>query len=121
MKEGANAVVTLQDTDTDTINKLLSYFYTGQVMEARDGTESGLGNASALLKLAHRLEVAELVEQCAEALVADVTEENLVPTLAALQPFREDVAVSRHWEELAKMVQSNAVMLRTVLASGSFA
>ena len=69
LRELGEAKVVIEDADPGSVEFLLAYLYTG-VVDSHCNPD-----AAALLPLAHRLEVPDLVDHCAATLVKELSEE----------------------------------------------
>jgi len=110
MREGGEARVVLEDTDEASSEALLKYLYTSCV---DDGVDT-----IALLPLAHRLGATSLVEHCATDIVRNLCPGNVVPSIVALRPFRDDGPTRKHWGALVDFVRGDRVLLQTLLIEG---
>jgi len=111
MREAAQATVVIEDTDLESVEKLLSYLYTGDLGRHCNPDCAAL---AALLSLAHRLDVVELLDHCAASLVTGLNELNVAQTVAALRPYKDDLA--QHWDAIADLVQADGRLVRAIMA-----
>jgi hypothetical protein len=75
MEEAETNVVKVDDFDSTTMRKLLRFIYCGEVQDLKE-------NAKNLIYAAEKYEVNQLKEMCIEELAANVSEENVIETLA---------------------------------------
>jgi kelch-like protein 2/3 len=75
MEEAATNTVKVEDFDSTTMRKLLRFIYCGEVKDLKE-------NAKDLIYAAEKYEVNQLKEICIEELAKNVTEENVVESLA---------------------------------------
>ena len=111
MRESAEAKVVIEDADPGSVEFLLAYLYTG-VVDSHCNPD-----AAALLPLAHRLEVPDLVDHCAATLVKELSEESVARTVATLQPYAKEPAVSQYWDTIAHRVQSDIQLVYALMAT----
>lgn len=111
LREGVEASVTIKDATPAAVEALLQYLYTQSLSEVVDVAD--------LLPLAHRFECAGLVEKCADQMLNDLAEENVVKYVAALRPFAQDRTLKGYWADLASHIQQDSSLtLVTALMQG---
>jgi len=108
MREGLQAEVALEDAP-DAVEILLSYLYTGHVGDEFDAT--------AVLPVAHRLEINDLVEVSAAKMVQELCEENINKVIVALRPFMHDPTVKPYWDAVSHYVQCDNALVRKLMAA----
>ena len=96
----------------DAAEALLAYLYTGDAGDKID--------VVALLPLAHRFEVPNVVEYCASQLAQEVGEQNISTIVSALQPFVDDPNVKPHWDAVVRKVQNDDELVQKVLLTCTF-
>lgn len=95
-QESRDAVIAVTDADPSTVEALLKYVYGGKV-EAT--------HAQAMMPLAHRYEMDELIGLCARALCdTSITDKNVVDIVSQMNTFLDHSKVSQHWPRLVKRV-----------------
>ena len=72
MREGRHASVVLNDAEHEVVEVLLAFLYTGTL--GTDWRRYAIG----LLHIAHRLEISEIVEQCAAVLTETLNVETAI-------------------------------------------
>merc|ERR1712187_782183 len=106
MRAASDCSVVIPDADKNSVEALLRYLYTRDVGEDFD--------ASALLPLAHRYEVAGLVDRCAAAITKGLREDNVVRSVAALMPFKDEESIKWHWNDVMGRIATHRALLEVI-------
>ncbi|KAI6206409.1 hypothetical protein M3Y94_00907300 [Aphelenchoides besseyi] len=80
--EKTTGVVEIKDTESDVVRKMLRYFYTGKVEDIDESPDK-------LLALAHRFQVHELAELCANSLGQNLSLTNILNRLELVEIYGE--------------------------------
>eukprot|EP00927_Polykrikos_kofoidii_P067783 TRINITY_DN63228_c0_g1_i1.p1 TRINITY_DN63228_c0_g1~~TRINITY_DN63228_c0_g1_i1.p1 ORF type:complete len:335 (+),score=55.75 TRINITY_DN63228_c0_g1_i1:148-1152(+) len=86
--------------DRVAVEPMLEFFYTGQMAASADG--------AAVLPLAHRYQVDDLVSLAAERVLESLDARTVVAAARALRPLREDDSLCGAWRELCARASSSA-------------
>merc|ERR1712118_571570 len=83
------------------VEELVRYAYTGDFDDA---------NAAALLPLAHRYEMPDLVGRCGQLMLTQLTVTNVAHTVSAINTFSEHKEVTPLWSKLVEKVSSDPIL-----------
>jgi hypothetical protein len=109
MKEGQNAELIVPDAIADALESMLRYIYTG---------ETEISNPAAVLPLAHRYQLDDLVDQCVTAMIESLCPANIVSITVALRPLVEiSHNASVAWERLQHATRLDPELLKAVFQS----
>jgi len=98
-REAREAKIDIEEADEEAVGALLKYIYTAE-LDSR--------HAEAVLPLAHRYELAELVGLCAACMFEKLTKDNVVQVLSSLNPFLEHERIAAIWPSVVKKVSADA-------------
>merc|ERR1711971_1244174 len=97
-REGQEATIRIQDAKPSEVEALVQYAYTGEFDDA---------NATALMPLAHRYEMPELVACCGWSMLSQLSVTNVAQTVSTINTFSEHAEVAPLWSKLVKRVYGN--------------
>ena len=109
MREAIEGSVRIDDAQPAVVELLLAFLYTG----ALDNRLAG--HAAEMLPLAHRLEISELMDHCAEILVQALTLENAASTVSVLRAYHDDPVIGPHWDNVCFKVQADIRLVHIVM------
>mmetsp|Transcript_82434 Transcript_82434/g.163572 ORF Transcript_82434/g.163572 Transcript_82434/m.163572 type:complete len:343 (-) Transcript_82434:141-1169(-) len=109
MKEARSARVEIHDFAPHIVEALVTYLYT----EALEPS-----HALALLPLAHRCQLAPLVQLCAEEVVKNVGKDTVAETLRTLRVLRDDENVSPCWDKVMETLHEDKDLMCVALLRG---
>lgn len=109
MREGNARSVDIGDAEPKAVGILLEFLYLGDLSVAsRD-------DPAALLELAHRFQVGEVVSACSKILVDSIAAANVVSVTRTLRCFKESSEVSSSWVNLREKLRNNPELFDAVL------
>eukprot|EP00927_Polykrikos_kofoidii_P069534 TRINITY_DN65050_c0_g1_i1.p1 TRINITY_DN65050_c0_g1~~TRINITY_DN65050_c0_g1_i1.p1 ORF type:complete len:335 (+),score=42.62 TRINITY_DN65050_c0_g1_i1:50-1054(+) len=95
--------------DRNAVEPMIEFFYTGEMNPSAD--------AAAVLPLAHRYQVDDLVHLAAERLLESLGPNTIVSAARALRPLREDEALNATWRELCSRAHNNPEIVEALALS----
>ena len=105
-REGREATICIDDADSSVVAAVLKYAYTSEY----DGAD-----ACAVLSLAHRYEIPELVASCVSRMVSDMTVDNVAQVVSAMNTFRDHPEVASVWPKVSEMLGEDASLRDSAL------
>jgi hypothetical protein len=96
-QESANATLDIQDADPDEVEAVLAYIYTGELLEGVD--------YAAIMAVAHRYELHDLLQVCSLRLEKDLFPETAALTLRSLGQFQDDSRVAYVFRRVKDRIQ----------------
>lgn len=103
MQEGREAKVIIGDASHKCVGTVLRYLYTGTI--------SGDVDSIALLPIAHRFDIAALIERCAADIASNVDETNVAESVASLRSLSSNSVVNVYWKSLLARLSQNIDLL----------
>lgn len=105
-REGHEASINIQDAKASEVEALIQYAYTDDFDDA---------NAAALLPLAHRYEMPDLVGRCGRLMLTQLSVTNVACTVSAINTFSEHEEVAPLWSELVGKVSSDPNLIEAAM------
>jgi hypothetical protein len=107
MREARDRELTMNGEDPEVIASLLHYVYTRSLPAEAD--------VSSLLPVAHRYELADLVELCASSLIDGLDDKNVARCVATLRPYRDDQAIKDVWRKVSDRISNNPSFVQSLM------
>lgn len=126
MKEGLEKEVTIPDVSVDVMKGLLEYLYTGNIEKPLDDDDFSSG----LLRAAHRFELKELLQECEQIMVSQISASNAVCWFeladvlscqelraACLRCIRQHLSAIQGTEGYEQLVERRPALLKDIIAA----
>jgi hypothetical protein len=105
-RERKEATIRIDDADPHVVESLLRYVYIGKL----DGADT-----VAVLPLAHRYEMPDLVGLCVRTMVKHVNADSVAKVVSLVNMFSEHAEVAPLWPKLVDQVRSDATLLEAAM------
>merc|ERR1711924_551522 len=109
-KEGRESTIQVTDAEPDVVDALLRYIYTGKLLQR---------HAMALLPLAHRYEISDLVGLCVREMLRQLSVKNVTNIVSLVNRFSEHEEVAVLWPTLLEQVKYDHALLEASMRSVS--
>eukprot|EP00929_Paragymnodinium_shiwhaense_P055387 TRINITY_DN27747_c0_g2_i2.p1 TRINITY_DN27747_c0_g2~~TRINITY_DN27747_c0_g2_i2.p1 ORF type:complete len:285 (+),score=22.98 TRINITY_DN27747_c0_g2_i2:183-1037(+) len=110
MKEATSSSVTVREAKPSVVESLLRFAYTGAIPEHCD-------HIFELLALADQYQMVGLVSLCAEEVLNEVTDENVLSIIRAVRNHRDHEEVKDIWTRLLELLAARTELLSTLAIS----
>jgi hypothetical protein len=105
-RERKEAKIVITDVEPSVVESLLRYVYIGKL----DGADT-----AAILPLAHRYDMPELVGLCVRTMVKQINAQSVAKVVSAVNLFSEHKEVAPFWPKLVDRVKNDATLLEAAM------
>jgi len=107
-REGREATIRIDDASPSVVDAMLYFVYTGKLEGA---------DVAALLPLAHRYELPDLVGLCVRTMLKQISVENVAKVVSLINDFSEHTEVAPLWPKLLEQVRQDSALLEAAMRS----
>lgn len=109
-RERRDATIRIGDAEPAVVDAMLRYVYTGKLEDA---------DLAALLPLAHRYEIPDLVGLCVRTMLKEISAESVAKVISLVNTFSEHKEVAPLWPQLLEQVKKDPALLEAAMRSVS--